>query len=90
MSRNGIGLVIALLTLLPAAVNAVEPPAPFGPTPNERQLRWQGLKVYAFIHYGMNTFTNKEWGFGDEGMMIGGWGVARLILAWPSFTHTHR
>lgn len=34
--------------------------------PNERQLKVQDLKFYAFIHYGINTFTKKEWGNGKE------------------------
>lgn len=34
--------------------------------PNERQLRHQALEFYGFLHFGMNTFTNREWGDGSE------------------------
>lgn len=36
------------------------------PVPNEDQLRWQEMEMYAFIHYSLNTYTDQEWGFGDE------------------------
>jgi len=41
-------------------------PEPVGPLPSERQLTWQQLEYYAFIHFNMNTFTNMEWGLGGE------------------------
>ncbi len=34
--------------------------------PNRRQLLIQDLRFYAFIHYTVNTFTNREWGSGKE------------------------
>lgn len=34
--------------------------------PNRRQLIIQEMKFYAFVHYGVNTFTNREWGNGKE------------------------
>lgn len=34
--------------------------------PSPRQLRWQQLELTAFFHYGINTYTDKEWGTGKE------------------------
>ncbi|MGA2175476.1 MAG: family 20 glycosylhydrolase [Verrucomicrobiota bacterium] len=44
----------------------VEPPAPFGPTPSRRQLAWQQMELVGFVHFTVNTFTDKEWGEGNE------------------------
>lgn len=35
-------------------------------TPTERQLRFMDVKYYNFIHFGMNTFYDREWGNGKE------------------------
>ena len=43
---------------------------PCGPTPTENQLRWQDMEMYAFIHYSLNTYTDQEWGFGNEDPML--------------------
>jgi len=34
--------------------------------PKEKQVNWQALGFTAFLHYGINTFTNREWGNGKE------------------------
>ena len=45
---------------------AVPAPKPYGAIPSERQLRWQEMEINAFLHFTVNTFTDKEWGYGDE------------------------
>lgn len=34
--------------------------------PSEKQLAWQDLELTAFLHYGINTYTDREWGDGKE------------------------
>jgi alpha-L-fucosidase len=48
------------------ACSQVKPPEPFGPVPSERQLAWHDMEYYMFVHFTVNTFTDKEWGYGDE------------------------
>lgn len=35
-------------------------------TPSLQQMEWQQMEQYAFLHYSINTYTDQEWGFGNE------------------------
>ena len=38
--------------------------------PSCRQIAYQATEFYAFFHFGMNTYTNREWGDGTENLQI--------------------
>ena len=59
------GLAASALPAAPALAR-VATPRPHGAVPSPRQWRWHGREQYAFVHFSINTFTDKEWGFGDE------------------------
>jgi alpha-L-fucosidase len=41
-------------------------PKPYGVLPSAAQLEWHEMEMYCLIHFGVDTYTDKEWGFGDE------------------------
>ena len=64
--KKRIATMVIIAFIVASSCTRVDPPKPIGPIPSERQLAWHKLEYYAFIHFNMNTFTNREWGLGDE------------------------
>ena len=48
----------------------VLPPSPVYPIPSAAQMQWHEMEMNAFVHFTTNTFTDKEWGYGDESPSI--------------------
>ena len=56
---------IAFFLVLLTMASCAHQSEPIGPIPTQAQLEWQRLQTYAFIHFGLNTFNDMEWGYGD-------------------------
>ena len=75
LARVAAGAVIASLAH-PSLVVASPGPRWFGrgrskrPHPSVAQLNWQRDELALFLHFGVNTFTDREWGDGKESPSI--------------------
>ena len=63
-------LLMAGMAYSQQTAQSVNSLSPCGPVPTENQLWWQDLEMYAFIHYSLNTYTDQEWGFGNEDLQL--------------------
>ncbi|WP_246197848.1 alpha-L-fucosidase [Chitinophaga agrisoli] len=61
-----LSLFITACVISSLAANAQTVIKPYGALPTKAQQNWQDMEYYMFIHFGPNTFTDREWGQGNE------------------------
>ena len=59
-------IVMLVLFAVGNVFAGVDAPKPYGVLPSEAQLKWHETEFYCFIHFTINTFTDREWGGGEE------------------------
>lgn len=63
-------ILLVFFLLFAFSCTQVAPPKPVLPVPSVRQLAWHEMEFYAFVHFNINTFSDMEWGMGDESPQI--------------------
>lgn len=63
--RNTLWISLAAAGLVLTSCDNTPPPEPVLPVPTQAQIEWQKMEQYAFVHFGLNTFNDLEWGYGN-------------------------
>jgi len=57
---------LTMLTVtLVSCVNHIKDPEPYGALPSSHQLNWHEMEYFSLVCYGLNTYTEQEWAYGD-------------------------
>jgi len=57
---------IFLIGLVASCQTSIDPIESNDVVPTQQQITYQQMELIGFIHFSINTFTDKEWGYGDE------------------------
>lgn len=63
--RKSLLWVFMIIRISLSLCKKTESPQALLPIPTQQQLEWNEMERNAFIHFGLNTFKDMEWGFGD-------------------------
>jgi alpha-L-fucosidase len=58
-------IILFLLFALLFGCQKPTPPEPYGAIPSAAQLKWHEMEYFSLVCYGLNTYTEEEWAFGD-------------------------
>lgn len=59
-------LIFGAGLLLLSACNSVKAPGSYPAHSRSQTGRMAKMETYAFVHFGLNTFNDREWGYGDS------------------------
>lgn len=65
MKINSILSLLLATTFCTSCIYTTREPAPYGAIPTQAQLNWHQMEYFSLICYGLNTYTEQEWAYGD-------------------------
>lgn len=65
MNLKYIFLILFIFSILTSCTDKTEAPAPYGALPTPAQLNWHQMEYFSLVCYGLNTYTEVEWAYGD-------------------------
>ena len=64
-TKHTITLLLITIVFFTSCTNKTQPPKPYGVLPTQSQLNWHKMEYFSLVCYGLNTYTEVEWAYGD-------------------------